>query len=175
MSKDETQYWVHGMSEFAIRAYTSGLVPGSKIKGVPALLVKKFCIPKETHVSSKFFNVVKFYDPYEVRAIFGLSKLRGVPPIQEAVEALAKWEASRKKPHLEVITDCVVEWVEYLGRNHFPQAITHRESEAKVEIKGTMATVSLKDGRKMRKRLNSRGFRYWRAAQPLGQLSFKGL
>lgn len=171
----EKDYWKFGMSEYAIRAYTSGLVPASKIKGVPAALVKKFCIPKESHITSRNFNKTNFYSPYEVRAIFGLEKRSKIPVDSRAVEALTKWTEETKNPKHEVFYNCIVQWVEHLGRVHSPQAITRKERASTVEVIGRMATITFEDGRIMRKRIMSKGFRFWvdhSSKQNSQQLSF---
>ena len=155
-----------GMSEFAVKAYNSGLVPASKIKEVPSVLVKEFCQPVETHNTSGFFNKTKFYDPLDVRTIFGLdcSGQRSEKFNEEAARALQGWKASQKEKKYEVYNNCVVEWTEYLGKTHYPQAITKRARGVRIEIDGNVAIVHLLDGKKMKKRISGRGFRFWKCS-----------
>jgi hypothetical protein len=167
-----------GMSEFAVQAYISGLVPASKVKGVPAALIQKFCAQKETHVTSGFFNKTSFYDPYEVRAAFGLGPKAEKNPLYdgEAARALQLWKASKKTKIYQVFENCTAEWTEYLGKKHYPQAITKRVRGVKVEIDGSMATITLASGERIKKRTSGKGFRFWKnepqTSEPK-QLAFK--
>jgi hypothetical protein len=64
-----------------------------------------------------------------------------------------------------------VQWVEYLGRTHAPQAILKTARGAKVEVDGRIATVTLGDGTRVKKRLSSKGFRFWPEKAESAQLS----
>lgn len=145
-----------GMSNNAVAAYHNGLVPASKIAGVPAYLTQKFCTYEEWHHSSKNFNVVNFYDPEYVRCVFGLavSDLYDAKP--EAVAALAAYKASG----IERYENCRVEWIEWTGTLRRPTA-NHRAAEAcTVEVKKQTAIVTFADGRTMTKRVATKGFYY---------------
>jgi len=147
------------MSRNAAKAYDKGLVPASKIKGVPAELVRQFCQPVEWHHSSSWYNRVDFYDPEEVRATFGLEPSAGVNPDPEAVAALAKWRESRKvKPN--IYRNCRVEWIDWIGTRRHPKAIERVAEGCTVAIKGQTATITLPDGTTFRKRLGANGFSF---------------
>ena len=54
------------ISNNAVAAYDDGLVPASKVPGVPAVLIKAHCRPTKWHHSSKNYNRTNFYNPAEV-------------------------------------------------------------------------------------------------------------
>lgn len=147
-----------GMSNSAVAAYDFGLRPASKIGGVPAVLVRQFVQKTEWHHCSSKYNRVDFYDPAEVRAVFGLEVSPDHKPDPHAVEALAAFASKNKV--VTVHEDCEVEWLEWLGSKTRPQCVERKESGAKIELKGQTATVTFANGHSMRKRLMTRGFRW---------------
>ena len=66
-----TGYHNYSMSNNAIYAYDRGLLPASKIKGIPAKLIREYIFSEEWHLNLKGRRV-HFYDPREVRCRFGL-------------------------------------------------------------------------------------------------------
>ena len=144
------------MSNNAIAAYENGLRPASKIPGVPAALVKEFCRPDEWHHSSKAYNRVNFYNPAEVRAIFGLEVSEEFDADPRAVAALAVHKAggSSAETHL----NCYVEWIEWSGSLKRPTATERAAEGCTVVVKGQTATITLPGGQTLTKRLATRSF-----------------
>jgi hypothetical protein len=145
------------MSNNAVAAYNDGLVPASKVSGVPAALVKAHCRPTEWHHSSKNFNRVNFYDPTEVRAIFGLEAHEDYEADPRAVAALAEHKAGAKKS-TEVLTNCRVEWIEWSGSLKRPTATEMVVEGCTVSVKGQTSTITLPGGKTLTKRLTTNGF-----------------
>lgn len=147
------------MSNNAVAAYNNGLVPASKIPGVPAALVKEHCRPTEWHHSSKNYNRVDFYDPAEVRAIFGLEVHEDHEADPRAVAALAAHKTGVKKAP-DVLTNCRVEWIEWTGSLKRPTATEMVAEGCKVSVKGQTATITLPTGETLTKRLTTNGFSF---------------
>lgn len=147
-------YCDFSMSNNAKAAYWDGLVPASKIRGVPAELVRRFCEPKEWHHTSSRFNCTDFYDPEVVRSVFGLQP-EDYKPDPYAVEALEEWKAAKKKAP-EVFNGCTVEWLHWT-RDYYNRRrpIERREEGCRVEIKGATAKITLPSGKLMTKRITS--------------------
>lgn len=155
----------YSMSVNAEHAYAEGLCPASRT-GVPAELVRRFCVPVEWHHTSARYNRTEFYDRHAVRVTFGLEPEDGEHKVdQEAVEALAL------KPALDtrIYTGCSVEWVEWVGRfaNH-QRPITHKAGPCTVAVRGQTATITLSDGQTFRKRLGTRGLRITHGQEVFG-------
>lgn len=150
-----------GMSNNAVRAYERGLVPASKVLGVPADFVRSHCYYVEWHHASSRYNRVEFYDPIEVRATFGLISHPDYEPDSDAIEALRAWKASRKAA-AEVYEDCEVEWLEWSGTRNHPRCDERRETGCRVEVKGKTATITLPSGQSFKKRLTTNGFSFAR-------------
>lgn len=151
----------HGfsMSNNAVAAYDAGLVPASKVPGVPAALVAEHCRAAEWHHSSKNFNRVNFYNPAEVRATFGLDAHPDFDADPRALAALAEYKRSRSRGP-ELLTNCRVEWIEWGGTLRRPTAIARSAEGCTVAVKGQTATITLPDGRLLTKRLSTRGFSF---------------
>ena len=148
----------YSMSNNAVAAYDDGLLTASKIKEVPASLIKIYCRYKEMHHTSKMFNMTEFYEPAEVLAIFGLIESKDYKVNVEAVEALKKFKENKNNGG-EVIKNCEVEWLEWSGSLKHPKATKMKVEGCQVLVKGVTAIVKLLDGRKMVKRLKTRGFK----------------
>lgn len=147
------------MSNNAVAAYENGLVPASKVPGVPAALVKAHCRPSEWHHSSKNYNRVNFYDPAEVRAIFGLEAHEDHEADPVAVAALAERKTGAKKS-AEALTNCRVEWIEWTGSLKRPKATEMVAEGCTVLVKGQTATITLPSGKTLTKRLTTNGFSF---------------
>ena len=145
------------MSNNAKSAYAEGRVPASKIPGVPAVLVRQFCGVGEWHHTSKAYNRTGFYDPAEVRAIFGLIASDDVPADPAAVAALA---AHKTGVETAVYRDCRVEWIEWSGSLKRPKATEMIADGCTVIVKGQTATVTLPCERILVKRLTTNGSRF---------------
>lgn len=153
--------WAAGMSNNAVEAYENGLVPASKIRGVPASLVDDFCRPREWHHSSSFYNKTKFYDPKEVRATFGLIKHPAFEPSEKAIAALKEYKEERrasKKSGPEIHTDCTVEWLEWQGQGRRRYPVERKETGCTVSIRGNTVTITLPSGETFAKRFGTNGF-----------------
>jgi hypothetical protein len=148
-----------GMSNNAVSAYDNGLLPASKIKGIPATLIDKHCRYEEWHHSSKAFNKVKFYDEQYVRSTFGLAAHEYHEPDADAIAALAAHEEARKGSPT-VHTNCTVEWIEWSGSLKRPKAEECRAEGCAVSVKGQTATITLANGTSFVKRLSTRGFKF---------------
>ena len=146
------------MSNNAIAAYDNGLRPASKISGVPAVLVKKFCRPDEWHHSSKAYNRVNFYNPTEVRAIFGLEVSEDFDADSRAIAALAEHKVGGAG--IETHMNCRVEWIEWAGSLKRPTATKRTADGCAVSVKGQTATITLPTGETLTKRLATRGFHF---------------
>jgi len=154
------------MSNNALHAYDRGLLPASKIKGVPAALIDAHCRYEEWHHSSKHFNRVKFYDPGRVRATFGLEPSEEWPADPLAVAALAAHKAASKSVG-EVYHNCRVEWIEWGGTLRQPKAYPQVAEGCTVAVKGQTASITLPDGGNLTKRLTTNGFSFRPAPAPL--------
>ncbi len=143
-----------GMSNNAVAAYDDGLVPASKVKGVPSKLVSQFCCSEEWHHSSKFYNEVDFYDPEEVRATFGMGcgcVARGDECLHEvnevAVAALAEYKAARaQKADARYFEHCAVHWTDFERSGKRWMAIPRAYRDATVRQKGAKIDILLSDG-----------------------------
>lgn len=141
----------YSMSNNAVDAYRRGLVPASKIKGIPGDLIRAHCNCEEWHHSSKGFNIVEFYDPAVVRATFGLE---GGDANPRAVAALAKRKLSKAVTH----NRCTVRWLEWSGSFANPKCTQREEYGCTVMVKGMTATIKVPTGLVFTKRLTTRGF-----------------
>jgi len=155
----------YSMSNNAVAAYDAGLLPASKIKQVPAILIERFVPAAEWHHSSKSYNRVKFYDPTQVLATFGQIESCDedgdpIPANPDAIAALAAYQVE-KKGGATVHTSCTVEWIEWAGSLKRPTATERKEVGCTVSIKGQTATITLASGEVVTKRLSTRGF-YWK-------------
>ena len=151
-------YQGYSMSNNAVLAYEEGLLPASKIKGVPPVLIREFCRYNEWHHTSKRFNKVNFYDPTYVRCVFGLEESEQFEANPEAVEALSNYRSN--KDNTVVYENCTVEWLEWRGTKSHPRAKKWIEKNRRVDVKGQTATVKLQDGSTLKKRLTTNGFRF---------------
>lgn len=131
-------YHGHGMSNNAIDAYARGLVPASKIKGIPVDLIDRFCGPDEWHHSSKFYNVVNFYDAKAVVETFTNDPA--------AASALAARKAEKAAKIATYHDASSVEWTEFnkAGRGHW--SARERKFEGLVRVRGTMIDMLDTDG-----------------------------
>lgn len=155
----------YSMSNNAVAAYNDGLLPASKIKQVPTILIERFVRAAEWHHISKAYNPVNFYDPALVLATFGLVEACDeygdpIPAKPEAIAALAAYKVE-KKGGATVYTGCTVEWIEWTGSLKRPTATERKEADCTVSIKGQTATITLANGEVVTKRLSTRGF-YWK-------------
>lgn len=147
------------MSNRAVDAYDSGLVPASKVGGVPASLVEAHCRYAEWHHCSSRYNKVKFYNPQYVRATFGIEQHEDYSAAPQAVAALAAYKAAKKSAPV-IHTNCRVEWLEWSGSIKHPRANECSADGCTVMVKGQTATVTLPNGNSFIKRLSTNGFSF---------------
>lgn len=145
------------MSNNATAAYEDGLRPASKIKGIPAELVRDYCVSEAWHHCSSRYNEVEFFSPEKVRAIFGLEASEDQEPNPAAVAALAQWRTTKTAAPV-VATGQTVEWLDWGGTRKHPWADERRETGCTVAVKGQTATITLPNGTTFVKRLATRGF-----------------
>jgi len=148
-------YSGYSMSNNAVAAYEDGLVPASKIPGIPAALVKSYCYPSEWHHTSCQFNKTNFYNVDKVLATFGKISHKEFEADQGAIEALKSFKAKASKT--TVHADCRVKWLEWSGSRNHAKCSEREELGATVEIKGQTATIALTDGSTLVKRLGTKG------------------
>ena len=151
----------YSMSNNAIEAYDNGLLPASKIKGVPAPLIAAHCRYEEWHHSSSKFNKVKFYNPEYVLATFGLEISDDHAPSPAAIAALTAHKSTKKRA-AEVYINCRVEWREWRCAGRYGKKSCERMSASSctVSIKAQTATITTPDGKSFIKRLATTGFNF---------------
>ena len=164
-----TGYHNYSMSNNAVDAYDKGLLPASKIKGIPASLIKKYCSSEEWHHCSKKYNRVEFYDPRLVRKKFGLltyddiKSLRAdgynAEDLEPSIYAIKALIDHKENKNLETVYEnCSVHWLEWPSfSSKYNKPKNMSEDGCRVIIKGQTATVFLKAGI-MKKRLSTTGF-----------------
>lgn len=155
--------WNVGMSNNAVAAYSDGLLPASKIGGIPAALIEKHCRYSEWHHASKAFNCVKFYDRDYVRAVFGLDGATEETDQQAVADLAASKVAKKSGPAIHA--NCKVDWLEWSGSLKRPTCTERTELGCTVSVKGATATITLADGKVFTKRLSTRGFSFRAVAQ----------
>lgn len=167
-----TGYCGYSMSNNAVKAYEDGLVPASKIKGVPAALVQEFCTAEEWHHTSNRYNRTDFYDASKVRVVFGLpisdeerQRLQNEQGYDESdfapkPAAVAALKNKGKKEAVTVHERCYVEWIEWSGTRNHPKATERGEAGCTVAVKGQTATITLPSGYSFQKRLSTNGFSF---------------
>lgn len=111
------------MSNNAVYAYENGEAPASKIAGVPARLIRKFCTPSSWHHTSAKYNRTDFYDVDEVMATFGLAPDDSYDHDPEAIEALKRWKETKKALSAPVVFVGEITYTEFTGSWKRPKAI----------------------------------------------------
>lgn len=119
------------------------------------MLVERFCRYEERHHTSSRYNMTNYYVREYVRGTFGLDDEPDFPPDIDAVAALAGYKAFSA-----VHENCHVEWLEWSGTRNHPRATEMSADGCQVEIKKNTALVTFADGKTMKKRLTTRGFRF---------------
>jgi len=162
-----------GMSNNAVDAYERGLLPASKIKPVPAKLIREYVRAAEWHHTSKWYNATDMFDPDEVLAVFGIKESEDYAPNPRAIEALKEWKEKRskeKKTGGKTYKNCRVRWLEWYGSKRHPYASEKEATGCTVVVKGQTATILLPNDRKIIKRLFTNGFSF----EPEGKPRDKG-
>ncbi|MHB8281275.1 MAG: hypothetical protein ACYDDE_00555 [bacterium] len=152
-----------GISNNAVTAYKSGLLPATKIKGIPSKLIKEFCAAEEWHhTNTKFFNETYFYNPEYVLATFGKIKHQEYMANKEAIQSLKEYNKNPKKKEIKIFENCFVEWLEWSGSKKHPKCDKKIAENCKVTIKGVTATIETSDKKVFTKRIATKGFEFYR-------------
>ena len=151
-----------GMSNNAVSAYHSGLVPASRIKGIPSTLIKEYCFSNEWHhTSGRFFNETDFYNVDKVLATFGKIQHPDFKPNPKAIIAMKEYYRDvRKEKEIKVHKNCRVEWLEWGGTRKHPTCRKMTAENCLVIVKGKTAEVTTNEGKIFIKRLFTKGFKY---------------
>jgi hypothetical protein len=149
-----------GMSNNAVDAYNTGLVPASKIKGIPVSLIRKHCNAAEWHHSSKFYNEIDFFDKEEVLATFGKIKSDEYEADENAILDLNDYKSNLKNLKVKKYTNCEVKWLEWYGTRNHPKCSERSEKNCTVVVKNLTATITLVSGVTFKKRLTTNGFNF---------------
>lgn len=161
-----TGYADYSKSNNAVAAESEGRFPltkAAKLAGVPAALVKNHVKPREWHHTSGWFNRTNYFDPREIRIVFGLE----AAPSQDddawaslpdhadpaAVAALAAYAPVTALRH----EGCTAVWVEWSGSRRHAKATDRRAEDLTVTIKGATAILHLPTGDVVKK-ISARGF-----------------
>ena len=166
----------YSMSNGAVEAYDSGLLPASKaakLLKVSAAAVKEVLTPAEWHHTSSKFNETSFYDVTNLVAVLkGGTALLNLD-FEDAADAaeqllqMRKITAALKKGGEKIYTNCTVEWLEWPfrpgcgGRYGDKWPDERKEEGCMVKVKGQTATVIFAAGKKMTKRLSTTGFNFY--------------
>jgi hypothetical protein len=161
--------YMAGMSNNAVAAYDNGLLTASKIRNIPAKLIEEYVTPSEWHHTAKFYNRTNFYNPQEVRVIFGLEAPGNsdYEPNELAIAALAAYKASAKKAKaVTVWENCKVEWLEWSGSRSHPRATEMVRDGCRVELKDGTTTYKITYSHNgteyfLTKRKGTNGFAFW--------------
>jgi len=142
-------------SNNALAAEREGRFPATaigKALGVPAAAVLALAPDDgEWHHSSKFANVVRYFDLETCREYFASDTGKA---------ALAAWREARAAVTVIVHENQTVNWLEWSGSRAYPKATEYAVDGCSVTVKGGTATVQTPDGKTFRKRLTTRGFMF---------------
>jgi hypothetical protein len=156
------------MSNRAREAYDEkGLLPASKITGIPSQLVSTFVDPQEWHHTGSKFNKTNFYNPHHVRVIFGLEdhnsscgeECQHVSINPDAVNALHN---RNKEPLTFIHPSSSVEWTEFPKNKYGGKGkpVTRSYENVWVEQRGDWAHVELPDGSIVKKKVSGNYFKF---------------
>ena len=158
-------------SNNAVDAEANGRYPASriaKILGIPVeFVVKHAPHGGEWHHSSKFYNVVDYYDLQQVKdwlAGAGDYAVEGNEPTGN--DLLAEWRLNRKElasKSSKVWPDIKVRFLVWGGTRNRPVASTETIDHARVELKPgqKMVTITPPAGTSFKKSVQTRGFEVW--------------
>lgn len=145
----------YSRSERAAQAESDGRLPASRLAdrirrwfpGCAAADVASVLRRSEWHHTSARYNETDYYDLIDFAAC-------------ETRRRLREQIASRKSAPVSVNrhSGVTVRWLEWGGTRKHPRATERTEVGCSVETKGTTATVTFADGRRMVKRIGARGF-----------------
>jgi len=154
-------------SNNAVIAECDGRFPASKaakILGVPVKFLKECCgwaNGGEWHHTSKFYNVVDYYNAELIRAwLDGQTEADNDElPERSGVAELATWKATQTKTGITVHAGCTVVWLEWGGTRNHPTCRNMKAEGCTVTDKGgSMVEVKLPGGKMMKKGKQTNGF-----------------
>lgn len=145
-------YFEFSKSNNAVAAEADGRFPASVVArklGVPAAYVRERIGTSEWHHSSKYYNVVKYYD---------LAECEQWLESEEGRADFAEWQAAQKPRTSSTRTCCRVEWLEWGGTRNHPRA-TKRSADGctVVDEGGAFYKITLPGGKTLRKKKDCRG------------------
>ena len=139
-------------SNNAVAAEADGRFPASVIArklGVPAAYVRERIGTGEWHHSSKFYNVVEYYDLAVCTEWLGS---------EEGRADLAEWQAAQKPRQASTRAGCRVEWLEWSGTRNHPRAKKCSAEGCTVTDKGgAFLEIILPDGSTLKKKKDCKG------------------
>ena len=146
----------HSKSNNAIEAEHRGLMTASAVAklighGATAAGVVAVLRPAEWHHTSKMYNATDYYD-YEIDQENGAEDGRDID-----TEILAA--SKQEKGGAATLTGAIVAWLEWGGTRKRPIASEKTAAGCTVKYKGgAFCTVTLPNGKTMRKKLSTKGF-----------------
>lgn len=138
-------------------AYQKGLLPASKIKRIPVALIKKWARVSEVCPTGDFQVPTNFYDPMEVKGLFGLIK---DPRYPEDVWASLDLKDFKKNKFTQIHQNCLVKWLEWDGNLTHPKATKRVEIGCKVTVRGQFAYIETPSKESLKKKLSTKGFSF---------------
>lgn len=147
-------------SNNAVAAEADGRFPASVVArklGVPAAYVRDRIGTSEWHHSSKYFNVVKYYD---------LAECEEWMDSEEGRADFLEWQAEQKPRQTSTRTGCRVEWLEWSGTRNHPRAKKcSAEGCTVTDDGGAFYKITLPDGSSMRKKKDCKGLEIFGGAK----------
>jgi hypothetical protein len=139
-------------SNNAVAAEADGRFPASVVArklNVPTEYVRERIGTGEWHHSSKFYNVVKYYD---------LEECAEWLDSEDGRADFAEWRAAQKPRQTSTRTDCRVEWLEWVGTRNHPRAIKRiAEGCTVIDDGGAFYKIILPDGSTLKKKKDCKG------------------
>lgn len=147
-------------SNNAVAAEADGRFPASVVARrlkVPTEYVRERIGTREWHHSSKFYNVVKYYD---------LEECAEWLESDEGRADFADWKAAQKTRQASTRTGCRVEWLEWVGTRNHPRAINRSADGCTVtDDGGAFYKITMPDGSAMRKKKDCKGLEIFGGAK----------
>lgn len=173
------------MSHNARAARRCGRMPASALAaeighGATAAGVRAVLTSGEWHHTSSNFNRTKFYD-LDLAAAYRADDTGPHVDTEEAeqiaraglvAEIIAASKAAKQSGGggtVTVIESARVDWVTWSGSRVHPRAEKHHAANARVEIKGKFATVTV-DGAAFRKMVGANGFTFCANKEPVSEM-----
>lgn len=132
-------------SEGAVAAERRGKWPATIIAkklGVRVAAIRDLVEPCEWHHTSKMYNRTYYYDLGECK---------------ELLDELKNWKPPAAET--EIIEDTTIYYLEWSGSRRHPRAEEIRITGCRVERKDNWCSITTPNGQKIRKNVNTRGFR----------------